>query len=174
MGWMSSRGHSLLTSVLDDVTAMQECWAYALIMWYKSLTQNLSLQVVVFVQSLSRVQLFCDPMDCSLPCGSVHGILQARILEWVAIPFSRGSSWPRDGIRVSSLAGDSLPLSHQRSPKFADYWCSIPRVLAKAYLTLTIAGKTVKAFTRSFIHWSFKMCKSNRWKLFMSRAPFKP
>ena len=38
----------------------------------------------------------CDPMDCSLPDSSVHGIVQARILEWVAIPFSRGSSWPRD------------------------------------------------------------------------------
>ena len=34
----------------------------------------------------------CDPMDCSLPGSSVHGILQARILEWVAIPFSRGPS----------------------------------------------------------------------------------
>ena len=38
----------------------------------------------------------CDPMDCSLPGSSVHGILQAKILEWVAIPFSRGSSQPRD------------------------------------------------------------------------------
>ena len=38
----------------------------------------------------------CDPMDCSLPGSSVPGILQARILEWVAIPFSRGSSQPRD------------------------------------------------------------------------------
>ena len=38
----------------------------------------------------------CDPMDCNLPGSSVHGILQARILEWVAISFSRGSSWPRD------------------------------------------------------------------------------
>ena len=38
----------------------------------------------------------CDPMDCSPPDSSVHGILQARILEWVAIPFSRGSSQPRD------------------------------------------------------------------------------
>ena len=38
----------------------------------------------------------CDPMDCSLPGSSVHGILQARILEWVAISFSRGSSQPRD------------------------------------------------------------------------------
>ena len=38
----------------------------------------------------------CNPMDCSLPGSSVHGILQARILKWVALPFSRGSSWPRD------------------------------------------------------------------------------
>jgi len=38
----------------------------------------------------------CDPMDCSLPGSSVHGILQARILEWVAIPFSRGSSQSKD------------------------------------------------------------------------------
>ena len=44
-------------------------------------------------------------MDCSLPETSVHGILQARILEWVAIPFSRGSSWPRDWTQVSSIAG---------------------------------------------------------------------
>ena len=38
----------------------------------------------------------CDPMDCNLPDSSVHGILQARILEWVAMPFSRGSSQPKD------------------------------------------------------------------------------
>ena len=37
----------------------------------------------------------CDPMDCSLPGSSVHGILQERVLEWVAISFSRGSSQPR-------------------------------------------------------------------------------
>ena len=43
----------------------------------------------------SHVQL-CDPMDCSVPGSSVHGILQARILEWVAISSSRGSSRPRD------------------------------------------------------------------------------
>ena len=47
----------------------------------------------------------CDPMDCSLPGSSVHGILQARILEWVAIPFPRWSSWPRDQIWVSCIAG---------------------------------------------------------------------
>ena len=43
----------------------------------------------------------CHPMDCSLPGFSVHGILQARILEWVAIAFSRGSSQPRDQTWVS-------------------------------------------------------------------------
>ena len=43
----------------------------------------------------------CDPTDCSLPVSFVHGLLQARILEWVAVPFSRGSSQPRDGTQVS-------------------------------------------------------------------------
>ena len=47
----------------------------------------------------------CDPMDCSLPGFSVHGILQARILEWVAISFSRGSSWRRDRTWVSRIVG---------------------------------------------------------------------
>ena len=44
-------------------------------------------------------------MDCSQPGSSVHGILQARILEWVAIPFSKGSSWPKDQTQVSCIAG---------------------------------------------------------------------
>ena len=46
-----------------------------------------------------------DPMDCSLPSSSVHGIFQARVLEWVAISFSRISSQIRDRIRVSRIAG---------------------------------------------------------------------
>ena len=48
---------------------------------------------------------FCNPMDCSLPGSSVHGILQARILEWVAILFSRASSQPRDKNWASCIAG---------------------------------------------------------------------
>ena len=47
----------------------------------------------------------CDPMDCSPLGSSVHGILQARILEWVAIYFSRGSFQPRDQTQVSRIAG---------------------------------------------------------------------
>ena len=47
----------------------------------------------------------CDPMECSLPGSSVHGILQARILEWVAVPFSGRSSQPRDRTRTSLISG---------------------------------------------------------------------
>ena len=54
--------------------------------------------------SFSRVQL-CDPMDCSWPGSSVHGILQARILMWVAMPSSRGSFQLWDQTRVSCIAG---------------------------------------------------------------------
>ena len=46
----------------------------------------------------------CDPIDCIPPGSSVHGILQARILEWVAMPFSRVSSQPRDQTQVSHIA----------------------------------------------------------------------
>ena len=47
----------------------------------------------------------CDPVDCSLPGSSIHGIFQARVLEWVAISFSKWSSQPRDWTQVSSIVG---------------------------------------------------------------------
>ena len=47
----------------------------------------------------------CNPIDCSLPGFSVHGIFEARILEWVAISFSRGCSWPKDRTQVSYIIG---------------------------------------------------------------------
>ena len=52
----------------------------------------------VCAQSLQSCLTLCDPMDCSPPGSSVDGILQARILEQVAIPFSRGSSQPRSNL----------------------------------------------------------------------------
>ena len=54
---------------------------------------------------LPKGPTLCDPVDRSPPGSSVHGILQARILEWVAISFSRGSSQPRDGTQISRIAG---------------------------------------------------------------------
>ena len=50
----------------------------------------------------------CDPMDCSLPGSSVHGILQARVLEWVAISFSKRSSRPGIKLESSELQADSF------------------------------------------------------------------
>ena len=47
--------------------------------------------------------ILCDPMDCSLPGSSVHGIFQAIVLEWIAISFYSGSSQPRDGTQVSRV-----------------------------------------------------------------------
>ena len=66
-----------------------------------------SLQYVMKVKLLvppSRLTL-CDPVDCNPTGSSVHGILQARILEWVAIPFSRGSSQPRNQTQVFCITG---------------------------------------------------------------------
>ena len=60
--------------------------------------------VLQFVLSCAAVSDFFDPMHCSQPDPSVHGILQARILEKVAIHFSRGSSQPRDRTSVSCIA----------------------------------------------------------------------
>ena len=62
----------------------------------------------------------CDPMDCSSSGSSVHGILQARVLEWVAISFFRASSQPCDRTQVSCLLHwwvDSSALGHLGSPQ---------------------------------------------------------
>ena len=69
--------------------------------------------VCVCVLVTQSCQTLCDPMDCSPPGSSVHGILQARILEWIAISFSKGSSQPRDWTRSPALQADSLPFEPQ-------------------------------------------------------------
>ena len=74
------------------------------------------------VKESGSAQLYltlCNPMDCSLPRSSIQGILQARTLEWVAIPFSRGSSWPRDQ-GLPNCRQILYCLSHQGSPGFPE------------------------------------------------------
>ena len=63
----------------------------------------------------------CDPTDCSPPGSSVHGILQARILEWVAMPFSRGSSQPRDQTCVSYISCPGRQALY--------HWCRLGKVV---------------------------------------------
>ena len=72
----------------------------------------------------------CDPMDCSPPGSSVHGISQARILEWVAISSSRGSSWPRDQTYVSCIGRQILYLwTTREAPDFTWFhWFSYLRI----------------------------------------------
>ena len=77
---------------------------------------HMCLQLSEVAQSCPTL---CNPMDCSLPGFSVHGLFQARILEWVAISFSRGSSWPRNRTRVSRIAGRRFILWTTREAPFA-------------------------------------------------------
>ena len=64
----------------------------------------------------------CDPMDCSLPGSSVHGIFQARVLEWVAISSSRGSSQPRDRTWVSCIVGRRFTIWATREVERMEGW----------------------------------------------------
>ena len=89
----------------------------------------LSVSSSVVLESESKVAqscpTLCNPMDCSLPDSSIHGIFQARVLEWVAISFSRGSSWPSDWTRVSLIAGRRLTIWATRC-KTSAVICLIP------------------------------------------------
>ena len=78
----------------------------------------------------------CDSMDCSPPGSSIHGILQARILEWVAILFSRGSSWLMVQTHISCIAGrffaiwvirEALLPSYQKTNH--EYWLLSPKFI---------------------------------------------
>ena len=62
------------------------------------------------------------PVDCRPPSSSIRGFLQARILEWVAISFSTGSSWPRDRTQVSRIAGRRFNLWATRETPYIWYW----------------------------------------------------
>ena len=79
-----------------------------LVIWFIETAQTLSWFVGMEMESESEVAQLCptlceDPMACSLPGSSVHGIFQAIVLEWIAISFARGSSQPRNQTRVSCI-----------------------------------------------------------------------
>ena len=68
--------------------------------------------------------ILCNPMSCSLPGSSVHGIFQARTLEWVAILFSRQSFWPRVGNWISCIAGGFCTIWATKKVKQTSFACS--------------------------------------------------
>ena len=76
--------------------------------------EGAAIHLCMHAKSLQLCLTLCNPVDCSSPGSSVHGILQAGILEWVAVPSSRGSSRPRDQTRVSHISYiSSRVLYHQ-------------------------------------------------------------
>ena len=99
----------------------------------------------------------CDYMDCSLPGSSVHGIFQTRILEWVAISFSRGSFWPRDRTHVScvSCMRPRFDLSGRTPGRGNDnllqYFCVGNHMDRGAWLAMTVYG-VAKSWTQLSTH----------------------
>ena len=86
---------------LSDWTELRLWWALGSVI---SGLAGFHLSRLLCAQSLSHIWLFCDPMGCNLPGSSVHRVFQAGILEWVAISYSRGSSWPRDWTCISCVS----------------------------------------------------------------------
>ena len=85
-----------------------------------NVSQTHQLIIYMKVKVAQSCPKLCDPMDCT-----VHGTLQARILEWIAIPFSRGSSQPRDQTQVSHIADRHYQLSHQGHLRILE-WVAYP------------------------------------------------
>ena len=121
--------------------------------------------------SLQSCSALCDPLDCTLPVCSVHGSLQAEILEWVAMPSSRESSWPRDQslhllhcrwIIYHWAAGEAHSQSYIHHQKSWKYFMSF---VLFCYKTL-LKNYVVKLYGR--INWSWKW--ENIWNLLEIRG----
>ena len=90
--------------------------------------------------SFQSCPTLCNPTDCSPPGSSVRGILQARILEWVAVPSSRGSSWPRDRTPISRFLhwqAVSLPLAPPGKAQWLSIQFSSVQSLSRVWLFAT-------------------------------------
>ena len=112
------------------------CWSFFVICYSSSLINKIRyMSAAAAAKSLQSCPTLCDPIDSSLLGSSVPGILQARILEWVAISLSRGSSWSRGQTSVSCIAGrfftdwtmrDSVMFNGQILKANSNFWiCKI-------------------------------------------------
>ena len=110
--------------------------------------------------------ILCDPMDCSLPGSSIHGIFQARILEWVAISFSRTSSQLRDWTRVSRIVGRHFSVWATREDKVLGnlIWehlfcfCKDDRFLSQMAFSWSVwklfhGNNAINLLVWDYIHW---------------------
>ena len=114
--------------LLSTLPHQAPCWGWLWSALSPLLTPRFQCKRLCCAQLLQSCPTLCDPVDYSPPGSSVHGILQARVLEWVAISFSRGSSQPRDRTQVSCIAG-------RRFTVWATRKCSIS--LSRLYYVLS-------------------------------------
>ena len=131
-------------------------------MFIRASSSSWALILVLCAKSLQSCTILCNPMDYSLPDCSVHGIFQARVLEWVAISFSRGFFWPRDWTQVSCIGSPVLlplalpgnPLHSSSSVKvltaLISFWTSHPLLL----LSESEITSKWKAIPKFWIHFS--------------------
>ena len=92
----------------------------------------------------------CDPMDCSLQCSSIHGFIQARVLEWVAISFSRGSSQPRDQTWVSRIVGRCFTIWATREVLITKVKCKRWHVASFIYVYFLLLYTLLNVFFPHF------------------------
>ena len=120
--------------------------------WTKQSSMNCYIGQVKVSEVIQPCLTLYDPMDCSLPSSSVHGIFQARILEWVAISFSRRSSWPRNWTQVSCVVGRHFmawatrEVSHRTNTHK-----KTPSCLANRRHNSTRKARVVKLLNKQFI-----------------------
>ena len=104
-----------------------------------------------FPSEVSEVALSCLTLcDCSLPGSSLYEILQARLLEWVAISFSRGSSWPRDQTQVSCIGVRCFNLWATREAHLLGTFLNFPRTISKFFQNLMFSNLVSCCL---FLHW---------------------
>ena len=111
-----------------------------------------------------------DSMNYGLPDSTVHGISQARILDWVAVPFSRGSSQPRDWTEPESatLQADSLPAEPQGKPKSIEVGSL--SLLQQVFLTQE-SNLCLLQCTQILYHCTTREAQFRWWKVFKSPGP---
>ena len=98
-------------------------WVERQSLTFKKRKKRLFCSYVEWSEVTQLCPTLCDPMDWSLPGSSVHRILQARILEWIDIPFSRGSPRPKDWTWVSYIAGRFFTVWATREAQiFSSFW----------------------------------------------------
>ena len=107
---MLSRNPGLLNYYVSLTTHIQSQELLSILQNTFLVHIDLSIKIQIQSEGVQSCPTFCDPMDRSLPGSSVHGIFQAKVLEWIAISFSRGSSRLRDRTQVSCIAGRRFTL----------------------------------------------------------------